>query len=129
MAELLIGSYRICKLQKGYTFVLQDMVNRRLLIGDELDVDYKYFENILKNIFAGLMADAKQKGGRDEIIDRTPFLILSNYDDLFPMDQEIWNTRILLKHVKLVPWLKEMATGLLYPYAWKMFFQEYGVVA
>lgn len=74
-------------------------------------------------------SDAKQKGKGDETIDRTPFLILSNYDNLFPMEQEIWNTRILLKHVKEVPWLKDAATGLLHPYAWKLFFQEHGVVS
>ena len=90
-----------------------------------MEVDLKYFENILKNILSGLLCEAKVKFGSGEYIERTPFLILSNYDNLFPMDQEVWNSRILMKHVKSVPWLTEhnFVTAAIHPYAWKIWLE------
>lgn len=105
------------------------MINKRFIIGDEFELDLNYFENMMKNVFAGLLAEAKKKFTGSEYIDRTPFMILSNYDNLFPMEQEVWKSRILLEHVQNVPWLKQEVSGKIHPYAWKMLFQKYGVVS
>lgn len=125
LSEAMIATHRCSKLLKNYTFVLQEFINKRLIIGDELEVDLVYFENILKNIFSGLLCEAKVKFGTGEYIDRTPFIILSN---CFPMDQEIWNTSV--SKYQSVPWLTEngYVTAPIHPYAWKKLFQKYGVI-
>lgn len=40
------------------------------------------------------------------------------------MDQEIWISRILLKHVTDVPWLEDEVTAAIHPIAWKLLFQK-----
>lgn len=125
----MIGTQFCSKFEKGYAFTLADIVNNRLHIGDEMDVNLEVWGETLKLLTSGIPVRAEEKFKRSALIMKTFFIILSNYDDIFPIDDPFWNYRIVLKHLKPYPWLQDEVDGMIHPIAWKKIFQHFDFIA
>lgn len=97
---------------KTNQFALQDIVNRRLVIGNEISMEDGAKED-MKKVFEGTACNVRVKFQGDKIFTKTPVIVISNYtldicyDPLFKdvrLHTMEWFQADLLKHYTLKPY-------------------------
>lgn len=88
---------------KFQSFPLQDCANKRVLMWNEPNIEPSALEE-LKKIFGGDTTTVKVKHKEDQVVGRTPIIILSNHDP-FPKNSA-FTSRIIRNYWKPFPKLK-----------------------
>lgn len=105
----------------GTSFGFSDAIDKRIILCDEFTYDAKDVET-LKCLLGGMPKNVNKKYAPLSIVSKVRFIILSNNDELFDMNDQIWAQRIF--HIKCtVPSGFTNIIRPMHPLAWKCLFQ------
>lgn len=79
------------------------------------------------NKFINVPLQASIKFKSNEIMQKTPVIILSNNEQLFDMEEKYWKDRMYRLICKPYPLIAKINKPL-HPLGWRMIFEQYGYV-
>lgn len=110
---------------KTNTFALQECVNRRIIVGNEISMEEGAKEDF-KKLCEGTALNVRVKYQADKIYSKTPVCLIANYDLDICSDPTFKNVRLVTFHWNTAPFLKE-STLKPYPLAIYHLYNKYGV--
>lgn len=112
-------------LNKYNLFALQDLVDRRIGVGNDIQISSCEMEYI-KVLTGGNQATTRVKYEQDGVVNRTPLVFLANYE-MFNMADSAWQQRIYELRTTHLPELQE-CTKLPYPLAIVGLWEKYRIL-
>lgn len=112
-------------LNKYNLFALQDLVDRRVGVGNDIQISSNELEYV-KVFTGGNQATARVKYEGDCVVNRTPLVFMANYE-IFDMADPAWKQRIYALHTTHIQELG-YCKKLPYPLAIVGLWEKYGIL-
>lgn len=112
-------------LSKYNLFALQDLVDRRIGIGNDIQISSNELEYV-KVLTGGNQATTRVKYEADGVVNRTPLVFMANYE-MFNMSDSAWQQRIYYLQTSHIPEL-ERCKKLPYPLAIVGLWEKYRIL-